>query len=131
MFKSIDNIGIAVSNLDVSLSFYETIGFKKTWGADRGCIVEQGTIKLFLFETQDPKPKPLNRNILDLLENPVGFDHISFNVDDVDATYEALKTKGIQFERAPSDEDWGARVVGFKDPDGNPLYFLKWLENKN
>jgi lactoylglutathione lyase len=40
-------------------------------------------------------------------------------VDDVDATYDALREKGVAFLRAPEDREWGLRTAHFADPDGN------------
>ena len=40
-------------------------------------------------------------------------------VDDVDAAYEELRSRGAEFIRAPEDRHWGLRCAHFKDPDGN------------
>lgn len=41
-------------------------------------------------------------------------------VDDVDVTYESLKSKGTQFINTPHDmNDWGVRCFHLYDPDGN------------
>ena len=60
-------------------------------------------------------------------QNPSGLDHISFLVEDVNQIYAELKAKGVAFLGEPADQDWGARLVGLKDPDGNNLYFLQYL----
>ena len=45
-----------------------------------------------------------------------------FAVDDVDASYKALKKKGIVFVTEPHDQEaWYMRVVHLRDPDGNLL----------
>jgi methylmalonyl-CoA/ethylmalonyl-CoA epimerase len=85
-----------------------------------------GSAVLFLFETKLANPQPVRRETA-LAQNPPGIDHISFAVEDVDQIYKDLKAKGIQFLSEPADQDWGARMVSLKDPDGNNLYFLKWL----
>jgi lactoylglutathione lyase len=41
------------------------------------------------------------------------------SVDDVDALYEELRSKGVEFIRAPEDRWWGKRCAHFRDPDGN------------
>jgi catechol 2,3-dioxygenase-like lactoylglutathione lyase family enzyme len=48
-----------------------------------------------------------------------GMTRISFEVDDVEATYEALKAKGVEFPQAPTRRFWGGVEAQFKDPDGN------------
>ena len=46
------------------------------------------------------------------------FQSISFWCDDVSATAEGLKKKGVVFTQAPKTEQWGTSAK-FKDPDGN------------
>ena len=38
----------------------------------------------------------------------------------MDATYAALKAKGVTFLRPPTDQPWGLRTAHFADPEGNP-----------
>ena len=39
-------------------------------------------------------------------------------VDDMNATYEQLSSRGVEFVDAPSRQDWGWWAT-IKDPDGN------------
>ena len=39
-------------------------------------------------------------------------------VEDVDATFESLKSKGVTFIVDPVDREWGRRTAHFKDPEG-------------
>ncbi|MCS6926878.1 MAG: VOC family protein [Candidatus Binatia bacterium] len=128
MLKGIDNVGIAVTDLARSIAFYEQLGFTKSadYDADvKGCTMTAGSAVLFLFQTQ-ANPQPVRREPT-LAQNPPGIDHISFLVEDVDRIYQDLKAKGVQFDGEPADQEWGARLVGLKDPDGNNLYFLQYL----
>ena len=54
---------------------------------------------------------------------PVGFREkslISFEVDNVDESYQELSAKGIKFINEPIDmPDWGMRVVHLYDPEEN------------
>jgi catechol 2,3-dioxygenase-like lactoylglutathione lyase family enzyme len=129
MIKGIDNVGVAVTNLARSLAFYEKLGFTKSYDYEaevQGCAIAASGAVLFLFQTKQANPQLVKRDP-SLARNPPGLDHISFVVEDVDAIYNDLKAKGIEFNGAPADQDWGARLVGLKDPDGNNLYFLKYL----
>ncbi len=49
---------------------------------------------------------------------------VSLRVDDIDATYEALKAKGVEFTAPPEKQPWGGALAHFKDPDGNELTLL-------
>lgn len=53
-----------------------------------------------------------------------GFVHLAFEVDDVDATYEDLVTKGVEFTDPPKDSGQ-IRLSFFVDPDGNRLELFK------
>jgi len=44
---------------------------------------------------------------------------LAAGVEDVDAAYEALSTKGVTFLRPPTDQPWGLRTAYFADPEGN------------
>ena len=46
------------------------------------------------------------------------FQSISFWCDDVFATFDALKKKGVVFTREPATQPWGSMAI-FQDPDGN------------
>lgn len=129
MLKGIDNVGVAVTDLVRSIAFYEKLGFTKSsdYDADvKGCTMTAGSAVLFLFQTKQANPQPVRREPT-LAQNPPGIDHISFLVEDVDRIYQDLKAKGVQFNGEPADQEWGARLVGLKDPDGNNLYFLQYL----
>jgi lactoylglutathione lyase len=45
---------------------------------------------------------------------------LAVDVEDVDATYAALKAKGVTLLRPPADQPWGLRTAHFADPEGNP-----------
>lgn len=129
MLKGIDNVGVAVTNLTRSIAFYEKLGFTKGYDYEadvKGCTMNAGSAVLFLFQTKQANPQAVKREPT-LAQNAPGIDHISFSVEDVNQTYADLKAKGVEFLGEPADQDWGARLVGLKDPDGNNLYFLQYL----
>jgi catechol 2,3-dioxygenase-like lactoylglutathione lyase family enzyme len=47
--------------------------------------------------------------------------HVWLSCDDLDATFNDLKGKGVEFPVEPSDAPWapGSRWMQFTDPDGN------------
>lgn len=53
---------------------------------------------------------------------------IIFRVDDVDATYDQLKNKNVEFVKEPHDApEWGMRVAYFRDPAGNLIEINKGI----
>ena len=49
---------------------------------------------------------------------------LGFEVQDVDAEYERIKTLGVDFAMLPRTHPWGARSFWFRDPDGNIVDFF-------
>jgi catechol 2,3-dioxygenase-like lactoylglutathione lyase family enzyme len=130
MLDGIDNVGVAVSDLARSVAFYERLGFTKDddYDADvQGASMRCGSAVLFLFQTKLNDPPRVGREP-SLAHNPPGLDHVSFTVGDIDADVASLRERGIVFDGEPEDQDWGARLVGFRDPDGTNLYLLQYLD---
>ena len=99
MFNRVDHIGVAVEDLDASLELYE-----RDYGmtlAHRETIVEQGVEAALL---------DVGENHIELLaatgpDTPVGkflakkgpgMHHVAYQVDDIEATLEALKQAGLR-----------------------------------
>ena len=127
--RRVDNIGIAVRDLERSLRFYVEVlglGLSRPYApGQRGNAVLAGDTVLYLFETDHPDAfgRRETRN-LDLYHNPVGFDHLSFEVDDLDAAGRTLEQRGVRF-LGPLTDAGGLRYRGFSDPDDNILYLLE------
>jgi len=114
MIKKLKFVGIPTANQERALAFWtDKIGFRivtdqpmgegKRWielavpGAETGVV---------LF-TPDGH------------ENRIGsFFNGSFACDDVEYTYNQLKSCGVEFEEEPQTQPWGTFAI-FKDPDGN------------
>ena len=60
---------------------------------------------------------------LELVEEPPSGPRpvIYFECEDLDATVEALRARGVTFDHAPRDQDWLWREARLRDPDGNEL----------
>jgi predicted enzyme related to lactoylglutathione lyase len=103
-----------VSNQDVALKFYtETLGLKIV--TDQAFTEKQRWIELMIpgAETGVALFTPEGH------EKRIGeFQSISFWCEDVFATADGLKNKGVVFTKEPTTEVWGSIAV-FKDPDGN------------
>ncbi|MFQ5595372.1 MAG: VOC family protein [Anaerolineae bacterium] len=122
MIRGIDNVGVAVSDLEASLGFYQTLGFESEYQDEFSAMVKAGTAHLYLFATDNDAS--LSRSF-DLEGNPRGIDHISLLVEDVDALCNELEAQGVSPARPPQDYDWGARAACLYDPDGNCIWLLQ------
>ena len=49
--------------------------------------------------------------------------HLYFETDDVVATAEALKAKGLRLLREPHETAWGTKEFAVRDDQGHTLYF--------
>ena len=116
MIRGIKFVGIPVRDQDVALKFYtEALGMRvatdqpftpqQRWIA---LMIPGGDTGLALF-TPEGHEKRIGE-----------FQSISFWCEDVFATAEAMKKKGVEFTKEPATESWGSGAV-FKDPEGNQL----------
>ncbi len=122
MITGLDNIGIAVTDVERSLAFYRALGFVPEYQDAESALVRAGSVALYLFKTSNPAPVLRS---FDLTGNPVGLDHLSFNVPNVDAACEQLRAAGIAIEREPQNYEWGARAACLRDPDGTCIWLLQ------
>jgi catechol 2,3-dioxygenase-like lactoylglutathione lyase family enzyme len=113
MIRGIKFVGIPVRDQDMALKFYtESLGFKVTtdqpFGKQRWIelMIPGADSGLALF-TPEGHEKRIGE-----------FQSISFWCDDVFATADAMKKKGVAFAQDPKKEQWGTSAI-FKDPDGN------------
>jgi catechol 2,3-dioxygenase-like lactoylglutathione lyase family enzyme len=47
-----------------------------------------------------------------------------FSTDDVQATYEELKGRGVEFQQEPTEQPYGVDA-GFRDPSGNQMRLMQ------
>jgi catechol 2,3-dioxygenase-like lactoylglutathione lyase family enzyme len=119
MITRASTASINVSDQDEALEFYTgKLGFRKVkdepMSADSRWIEVAppgAETRIVLFKPDD--------------ENDIGgFSNIVFECDGMQATYEELRSKGVEFTAEPTDAtSWGPNAprmwAQFKDPDGN------------
>ena len=112
--KRVDHVGIAVKNLDESVQFYESLGFKAT-GYE--VVAEQkvkvaflpcGDSEIELLESTEPDG-PIARFIE---KNGPGIQHVAIRVDDIDKALEELKAKEVRLiDQVPRYGAGNARIA--------------------
>jgi predicted enzyme related to lactoylglutathione lyase len=114
MIKAVKFVSIPVRNQEQALSFYtEKLGFQIL--TDQPFNDQQRWIELRITgsETKIVLFTPPGH------EDRVGsFSNITFMTDDIEGTYEDLKTRGVSFSAPPTKQPWG-HFAKFEDPDGN------------
>ncbi|MCZ7402267.1 MAG: VOC family protein [Candidatus Methanoperedens sp.] len=126
MIKTIDHIGILTNDLQRSAEFYtEVLGFSlcaKIEMADVGfsaIFVEKNGIKIELMGYMYEIPNRSEGIEIKLGGSPISInDHITFSVDDIEATVTELKEKGVIFCLEPVELEGGMKLSSFKDPGG-------------
>jgi lactoylglutathione lyase len=108
-----------ITDPERSLAFYGALGFEKR----RELPIRDEAVNYFFGVPGEDGPElELTYNF----ETPeggydvgTGYGHIALAVDDLDATLERLKQKGIEAERPPyTVREGGSRICFVRDPDG-------------
>jgi len=115
MVKKVDHIGIAVSNLEEALKFYEGILGMKLQGTE---IVEEQKVKVAFLPIGDTEIELLESTdkegpIAKFIEKKgEGIQHIAYRVDDIEKELEELKQKGIRLiDEKPRYGAGGAKIA--------------------
>ena len=115
------HVGIVVSNLERSTEFYRTLGFETVseipWDDGSRAIrfVRSGELELELFWYAETPPAP----VAPAGGKQLGFRHLAFLVEDIDAVVTSLKSAGVvPTDLEVRDVPIGFRIAFFNDPDG-------------
>ena len=118
------NVRLLVKDYKKCFKFYtEQLGLEPVWGDEDGCYasfkVAEGIEGFALFVSDLMAPAVGNADKsqpTDCREKSM----VSFEVENVDDTYQTFVSKGVQFINQPMDmPDWGMRVVHLRDPEDN------------
>jgi len=131
--KNIDHIGIAVTNMQESLSFWET-----SLGIEPHSIQEvpEQKLKTAFLPVGDTDIELLEATSADssvakfIEKHGEGLHHIAIRVDDIDAALAELKAKGIQLiDETPRNGAGGTRIA-FVHPRATHGVLLELCERK-
>ena len=112
------HIALKVRDVAVSKAFYtETLGFPIVgqFPGRETYFIDIGGTTIELGQTSAPPEE----------EPSLGFVHLAFEVDDMDATCAALEAKGVAFYIGPGSVGDLLERAFFRDPDGNALELFK------
>ena len=113
-------VRVFVTDFDRALAFYtESLGMRSAFASAKmgWAQFETGTAQLAI-ERVDPD----DAEGADLVGR---FVSASLRVDDLQATYETLRARAVEFVEAPEKQPWGGSLAHFRDPDGNILTLLE------
>lgn len=119
MLKKLDMVLIRVRDWTGAVAWYsDTLGLQVAHREDddQFCLLAlpEGETKLALLgdATAQPDESRCRPNIL---------------VDDLDATLNELRGKGVTIKGMPSGNDEGYRLAGIEDPEGNVVQLYEWI----
>jgi catechol 2,3-dioxygenase-like lactoylglutathione lyase family enzyme len=131
--NSIQHIGIPVTDINASQSFYSRLGFNKVMEApfkhegEKGtCVMMQrGNMIMELYQLPDSA-------LAEIRSRGNGHvDHVAFDVSDIDETFKIIKEAGFNIiEEAPVFlQFWknGCKYFNITGPDGERLEFNQVL----
>jgi catechol 2,3-dioxygenase-like lactoylglutathione lyase family enzyme len=129
------NVRLLVKDYKKCFKFYtEKLGLEPAWGDENGCYasfkVAEGIEGFAIFVSDFMAPAVGNAE----KTQPSGYREksmISFEVENVDETYQAFLSKGINFINQPTDmPDWFMRTVHLRDPEENLIEFFTPLKTE-
>lgn len=122
MFKGIEHIGILARDSAALARWYQdTLGWRVVYDSKKSppaffLATEDGSmIEVIPGATGGGEPSPLSAH---------GVRHLAIVVDDFDKAYAALQAKKVNFIEPPKEGAGGAKVVFFRDPEGNILHLI-------
>ena len=132
MLKQLTNVSVWVHDQDEALAFYtEKLGLElrddvtvPEMGNFRWVtvgVVGQPEVAIALLEV--PGPPVFGAETQEQVKALVAkgaAGGLFFATEDIDATYEELKSRGVEFQQEPTEQPYG-KDAGFRDPSGNQM----------
>jgi catechol 2,3-dioxygenase-like lactoylglutathione lyase family enzyme len=108
------SVSLAVENLDVSLAFYEKMGF---------VVIDGGHTSKDFPDTEDQKWRVVQNGEtqLGLFQGMLPKNMLTFNPPDVHEVQRELKQNGVTLTVETADFGQGPAHIMLEDPDGNPI----------
>jgi lactoylglutathione lyase len=131
--NGLQHIGIPVTNLKNSELFYEGLGFKNVMHAEFEINGNKGHVSMMQRDAMVMEIYQLPVPELNEVRNRKNghIDHIAFDVDDIEETFQLLKSNGYNImEEAPvylAFWENGCKYFNITGPDGERLEFNQVL----
>ena len=134
MLKSVTHVGLGVVDQDEALEFWtDKIGFEVRTDVELPGIglrwltvapPNQPDVEIMLIPPGGPgTPPDVVEKAREVLSHGV-LPGVIFRVDDCRATYEELKSRGVEMVQEPIEQSYGIDAA-FRDPTGNHIRFTQ------
>jgi catechol 2,3-dioxygenase-like lactoylglutathione lyase family enzyme len=111
-----EGLSLPVTSLDMSLPFYESIGFTVEGRSDRFALLRLGTGTLGLLQ--------LGHAVSDADRKLRAFVQVELSTEDLDALYAEFTERGVPVYVPPRDRGF-ERQMQLRDPDGFVVEFAE------
>ncbi len=131
--NKVDHIGIAVSNLEESIKFYEEVLGLKLHGTE---IVDEQAVKVAFLPVGDTEVELLESTSVDgsiakfIEKKGQGMQHIAFKVDDIEAALDDMRAKGIRLIDEKPRYGAGGAKIAFLHPKSTNGVLIELCERK-
>ena len=131
--KRIEHLGIAVADLDASISLFETLLGTSCYKIER---VESELVSTAFFQVGESKIELLQATNPEsaigkfLEKRGQGIHHIAFEVDDIDAELERLKGEGFELIHATPKDGADNKRIAFLHPKSTNGVLIELCQEK-
>lgn len=134
MIKRIEHLGIAVDSIEESLPIFEkllnTKGYKEELVASEGvktAFLKVGESKVELLEATNEESAIAKF----LQKNKGGFHHVAFEVDNIDAELDRLKSEGFQLIHSTPKDGADNKRIAFLHPKATKGLLVELCQEKS
>ncbi len=118
ILHSVQAVRIFVTDLERSRTFYaDVLELEERSTVATSVVFVLGGMEVIIeaVPPNDPEAEGLAGRFLS----------VSFQVEDIDATYRTLIERGVTFVQPPEKQPWGGTLAFLSDPDGNVLTLVQ------
>jgi catechol 2,3-dioxygenase-like lactoylglutathione lyase family enzyme len=127
MLKQITSALYWVSDIAISVDFYQKVGFELKENTEQHAVLTLGNFAVELVPAQGHEQDEFSKDAS--AEGKGKGVYLQIEVEDIDGLHSELVGKGLQPSAEPRDWPWGNREFVIKDPDGYKLCF--WQLSKD
>jgi catechol 2,3-dioxygenase-like lactoylglutathione lyase family enzyme len=115
---AIDAITLFVDDLEAAKRFYEQVfGLPVVYEDENSAVFKFGETLVNLLRSTEAPGLVAPAGVAPA-DAGVRF-QFTLGVEDVDATCDELKSRGVELLNGPMDRPWGIRTASFRDPGGH------------
>jgi lactoylglutathione lyase len=123
----INHIAFIVENMEKSIEFYtKVLGLKKAFELNK----EDGSPWIVCLKVSDRQFIEFFHGGLtrpDAAKRPIGYNHFSLEVEDIDEIADRIKSQGILLDSEPKQGKDSNYQCWVRDPDGNRIEFIQLM----